>query len=300
MKPNYSKVLLVMLAASAVTSSASETAFAPVNESKEVVYKQTPQGELKMHIHYPPGWKASDQRPTIVFFFGGAWKNGSPTQFLVQAAHLAGRGMLAARADYRVQSRQDATPDQCVEDAKSAVRWLRQHSKKFGIDPNRIVGSGGSAGGHVITCAAMTDTLDAAGEDLKLSSKPNVLVLFNPALDLHALNVTVKTKEGKNVTDLISPSLHIKKGLVPTVMYFGTGDRMLEHAREFLHKAEPLGNRVELYSAEGMPHGFFNRSPWKEITLNQADEFLVSVGYLKGQAAIPVPQEPKLQLKREK
>src|SRR5206468_2973327 len=63
----------------------------------EFVYKQTPQGELKLLVDYPPGWQATDKRPSIVFFFGGGWTNGSTSQFEKQAAYLASRGMVACR-----------------------------------------------------------------------------------------------------------------------------------------------------------------------------------------------------------
>ena len=49
-----------------------------------------------MVVHYPPGWKETDKRPGIVFFFGGGWTNGTIKQFEPQATHLASRGMVAA------------------------------------------------------------------------------------------------------------------------------------------------------------------------------------------------------------
>ncbi len=92
---------------------------------EEVVYKTVGDRELRMYINYPPGWKATDKRGVIVFFFGGGWTGGTVGQFEGQAAYLASRGLVAARADYRVKSRDGVTPDQCVEDARSAVRWIR-------------------------------------------------------------------------------------------------------------------------------------------------------------------------------
>src|SRR5690349_2245960 len=83
-------------------------------------YKKTKQANLAIHVHYPPDWKKEDKRPAIVFFFGGGWTAGRIEQFEPQAKYLAGRGMVAARADYRVKSRHQVTPDACVEDAKSA------------------------------------------------------------------------------------------------------------------------------------------------------------------------------------
>ncbi|MBI5800078.1 MAG: alpha/beta hydrolase [Verrucomicrobia bacterium] len=267
---------------------------------KEFTYKQTPQGELKLFVHYPPDWKATDQRPTIVFFFGGGWKNGLPTQFLNQATYLASRGMVAARADYRVESRQKTTPEKAVEDAKSAVRWLRAQAASQGIDPNRIVASGGSAGGHLAACTGMTEAYEAKGEDVKVSSQPNAMVLFNPALDLAALDVAAKWPEGKDIVPLIDPARFIRKNLVPTVIFFGTADRMLDHARVFADKSKALGNRCEVFTAAEQPHGFFNRPPWQEATLRQTDAFLTSLGYLQGEPTVKIPGDGKPELKREK
>lgn len=54
-----------------------------------------------------------------------------------------------------------------------------------------------------------------------------------------------------------------------------------EGTTDFLAKAKELGSTAEIYWAEGQPHGFFNKSPWMERTLQRADEFLASLGYLK-------------------
>ena len=72
-------------------------------DTKSFVYKKTKQADLELVVHYPPGWKDSDKRPAIVFFFGGGWTGGKLEQFEPQASHLARRGMVAARADYRVK-----------------------------------------------------------------------------------------------------------------------------------------------------------------------------------------------------
>ena len=78
----------------------------------------------------------------------------------------------------------------------------------------------------------------------------------------------------------ISPYHHLRKNGPPTLILFGTEDRLLQQAPPFIAKAKELGNRVELYTAEGQGHGFFNQSPWLERTLERMDEFLVEIGYL--------------------
>ena len=114
---------------------------------KSYSYKKTKEADLRIYLHFPPGWKATDRRPAVVFFFGGGWLHGSADQFIPQAEYLAGRGLVAARADYRVGNRHGVSPDQCVEDAKSAVRWLRKNAADLGIDPDRIAASEGRRAG---------------------------------------------------------------------------------------------------------------------------------------------------------
>jgi acetyl esterase/lipase len=254
-------------------------------KTTEQVFKKTPQGELTMHLYLPADSRPSDKRAVIVFFFGGGWKNGSSVQFRPQAEYFAGRGMVAACADYRIASTHKTTPDKCVEDAKSAVRWLRAHAGEYGIDPDRLVASGGSSGGHLAAAVALVPGFESPDDPPSVSCKPNALVLFNPALDLGkgmAFEVA-----GKNIGPQISPMAFLGKDCPPAIIFFGTDDRLLESAREFVAKSKELGNRVELLTAAGQPHGFFNRDPWCQATAGQADRFLGSLGYLAGKPTVP-------------
>jgi len=253
---------------------------------EESVYKKTPQGELKITVHFPPDWTARDQRPAVVFFFGGGWSGGTIAQFEPQAKYLAQRGMVAARADYRVRSRQGTAPDKCVEDAKSAVRWVRANAARLGIDPQRIVASGGSAGGHIAACTFIVPGFEAEGEDLSISSRPNLLVLFNPVLD------TVAVGEKFGMAEMgrkISPNHFLSKDIPPTILFYGANDQFNEGGKEFIQKTKALGVEARMYLAPDQPHGFFNRSPWLERTAYLMDGFLAAHGYLKGKPTLELP-----------
>jgi len=254
-------------------------------DTQSFVYKKTQQAELELIVHYPPGWKDGDKRPAVVFFFGGGWTGGTLEQFEPQASHLARRGMVAARADYRVKSRHGVTPQECVEDAKSAVRWMRANAAKLGVDPDRIVAAGGSAGGHIAACTAFSPGLDADDGDAKISSKANALVLFNPVLRFTGIpELMQRIDNDETLGKAISPTLHLTKESPPTLIFFGTADRLAAMGDEFMKKSKELGHRAELFMAEGQPHGFFNRPPWQEKTTQRMDEFLVSIGYLAANA----------------
>jgi acetyl esterase/lipase len=268
--------------------------FAKVDEpasaaTKTFTYKKTNQGQLDLIVHFPRRESLKDRRPAIVFFFGGGWTSGTVNQFEPQAEYLASRGMVAVRADYRVKSRHGVKPDACVEDAKSAIRWMRQHAGELGVDPERIVAAGGSAGGHIAACTALAEGLEAAGEDAGVSSRPNALVLFNPVLDMTAPQLLARLEGDEKLARQISPTLHLTRSSPPALLLYGTADRLMAQGEAFVKRSKEIGHRAELYTADGQGHGFFNCSPWRERTTVRMDEFLGSLGYLEGKPTLEAP-----------
>ena len=136
------------------------------------IYKKEADRELKLTIVNPPDWQASDQRPAMVFFHGGGWVGGAPTQFAKHSEYLSTRGMVCIQVQYRLIEKGDKGPPvNCVADAKSAMRWVRGHAAELGIDPKRIGAGGGSAGGHLAAFVGMVEGLDDSQDDLKISPK---------------------------------------------------------------------------------------------------------------------------------
>ncbi|MBK8091800.1 MAG: alpha/beta hydrolase [Verrucomicrobiaceae bacterium] len=272
--------------------------------TSEVVYKKTPEGELKLHFYRPAGEVGiTALRPCIVFFFGGGWKNGSYLQFVPQAEYLASRGMVAACADYRILNVHGTLPDKAVEDAKSAIRWVRGHSTELGIDPGKIIAAGGSAGGHLAACTALVKAYDAPGDDAAISCRPDAMVLFNPAMNIDTLFKERVTGDTKGFTlemaEAITPNRFIAKDTPPAIFFFGTADKLKTGADEYMRKARELGLRAEMWTAAEMPHGFFNREPWTQVTAQQMHVFLASLGYLGGESAVIMPEKAPALKKEE-
>jgi len=265
-----------------------------VRSPARYVYKTVGDRELAMDVDYPPDWKPSDRRPAIVFFFGGGWTTGTPAQFKPQAGYFARRGLVCARADYRLRLKDKIQPDQCVADAISAMRWVRSHAAQLGIDPDRIVASGGSAGGHLAACTFFAEGVSSPGDDQSVSPKPNALLLYNPVLNMLALRGgkdtgTLTAGMDDSLLKRISPFFHASKAAPPTLFIDGTKDRFNPEIREFVRQSKDLGAPVEACFSEGQPHGFFNQSPWLEKTTEQADEFLRRIGYLSEAPKVPLP-----------
>lgn len=268
--------------------------------AKAEVYKTIGDVKLSLFIFTPPGHKTDDSRPAIVFFFGGGWTSGSPGQFLHQCEYLASRGMVAIAADYRVASRHQVKAVECVKDAKSAIRWVRANAKRLGMDPARIAAGGGSAGGHLAACTGTLEGFDDKAEDTSVSAVPNAMVLFNPALVLAPLG---GPSDGRSRSLLdsdrcgiepekISPCHHVRAGAPPAIVFHGKADTTVPYATAEAFEAamKRAGNRCELAGFEGQPHGFFNfgRGENKLFveTVRKMDQFLVSLGWLKGEPTI--------------
>lgn len=286
MKHLFLAGLLACLAAPAL---AQDRSFEP---DKKIVYKEFDKDPLELNVYLPAGWSASDKRPAIVFFFGGGWTGGSPSQFFPHGRYLASRGMVAASAQYRTRGSHGTSPLECVADAKSAVRWMRQHAAELGIDPQRIAAGGGSAGGHVAATTGVIDGLDEKGEDGSISSKPNAMALFNPAT-----NTAPLTERLGDMARDISPLHHVNAGDPPTIIFHGKADTTVPFAtaEAFCDAMKSAGNRCELVAYEGRPHGFFNYGRSRKAftsTVWHMDRFLASLGYLEGEPTVGKPGDP--------
>ena len=251
---------------------------------ESVVYKTVGEHELKLHVFKPDGHGPGARAPAIVFFFGGGWKGGSPSQFYPHCEYLASRGMVAMSAEYRVKSRHNTSPFECVKDGKSAVRWIRAHAKELGVDPDRVAAGGGSAGGHVAAATATVPGLDEEGDDGTVSAKPSALVLFNPVYD-NGPGGYGHDRVGERYKE-ISPMHNIGQGVPPTIVFLGTKDKLIPvaTAEKYKRLVEEAGGRCDLHLYDGQPHGFFNyrggKNPCYDKTVAAADAFLVDLGYL--------------------
>ncbi len=247
------------------------------------VYKKVGEVELPLYVYKPEGHTADAKAPAIVFFFGGGWRSGSPTQFEPHCRDLAGRGMVAVTVEYRVSSRHPVKVEDCIEDAKSAMRWVRGHAKELGVDPDRIASGGGSAGGHLAACVAVIDDFNADTDDPEVSPKPDAMVLYNPAMGFNP-DMAKRIDRTRGPIEKADPYTYATKKQPPCIMFFGTADGLLAGAEKFRNVSVEAGNDCRIVTYEGQGHGFFNHGKsggkYYKLTLAETDAFLVKLGWL--------------------
>jgi acetyl esterase/lipase len=112
-------------------------------------------GRNLLDVVLPKAARAGDRRPVLLQVHGGGWIIGDKReQAKPLMTHLASKGWICVSANYRL-SPKATMPDQIV-DVKRAIAWIRSHIEEYGGDPDFLCITGGSAGGHLCSLAALT------------------------------------------------------------------------------------------------------------------------------------------------
>ena len=249
---------------------------------ERVLYKSTDQADLNLFVYKPVNFDKSQTYSCIVFFHGGGWNSGDYKQFQRQSIYFASRGMVAFSVEYRIRNKHGTSPIEAMEDAKSAIRFIRSNAKLFSINPNRIAVAGGSAGGHLAAVAGNIDLFDNPNEDLTVSSKPDLLILYNPVLHYGRKWGWIDNPSNA------SPYENLKKGAPPTIILTGTQDKIvpIKLIENYKKRMEAVGSRCDVIFYEGAQHAFFNKGDDFVDTVLQTDIFLKSNWYLSGPPTI--------------
>ncbi|MFT5127915.1 MAG: acetyl esterase/lipase [Rhodothermales bacterium] len=247
-------------------------------------YKKIGDKELQLSVFLPEGYASAPSAfPTIAIFHGGSWRSGEPNWHYPDCVYWSQRGMIAVSVDYRLKNRDGVdVPLACVQDAKSAIRFLRQHAQRLKIDPTRIVAAGGSAGGQLAAATATitSPTSNHPDDDSSISCRPDAIVLYNPWF---------------KCTDALNPLKHLSADLPPIITFSGGQDEAIPVSEmQAAHRAyTDNGASSALYIGNTGGHGFCNgrnpRNPFFYWALEHADQFLVRHTILHGPSQVSYP-----------
>jgi len=242
------------------------------------VYKQIGDIELEAHVFYPEGHEKGDEVPTYVFFHGGGWAVGIPEWGYTNCKRYQEKGMVTISIEYRLLDIHGSNIINCVEDVNSAILWVRQNAKELGVDPNKVVAAGFSAGGHLATATATLDQFTL--EEGRFNSKPNALVVHSASYNTSKSNFFRRQSNGN--AESISTFHNAKKGMPPAIFFHGTNDHLapISEFTEFRDKMKSLGNDFEYKIFQDVGH-FFNNPKASEEVRELTDQFLKKLGYIE-------------------
>jgi acetyl esterase/lipase len=281
--------LLVSAALAALAAPAAPAAPADVRVIRDVVYGIADGRPLRLDLALPAG---PGPHPLVVGLHGGAWKVGDRRElsgfpmmpdFLDYGTdrpaglieHLAANGYAAASAGYRLAPAA-RFPAQ-IEDAKTAVRFLRANAARYDLDPERVAAWGYSAGGHLAALVGLAGP--AAGFEGTLHPEQSsrvrcVLDYFGPAdLSLYAASEGIEKAfmvpllgaryaARPDVYRRASPIEYVSKDAPPFLLVHGTADLMVPviHSERLQAKLAAAGASAELVTLSGRGHGWTGRT----------------------------------------
>lgn len=262
---------------------------------KKVVYKVVDTTSLVAHVFYQDAALQKGKKPAIVFFHGGGWAFGKPSEFFGACRRYAAMGFVTFSFQYRLSidaqgnvPHPDITPIESVKDVRSAMRWVRTHAAEFNIDPSKIVAGGQSVGGQLVLATFYVDAYNDAGDDLSVSPVPNAMLLYSGTVNCVEAWCDYLLGRRRQQLWSISPAHNLRSGAPPAIAFHGEEDNVvpLWTVKFFKRDTEALGNHFELVTYEGRKHylGKGNETYatlFDEEIMERTDDFLRRHGFLK-------------------
>ncbi|HEX2462747.1 MAG TPA: alpha/beta hydrolase [Vicinamibacterales bacterium] len=251
--------------------------------------------ELKLDVYRPRG--AAGPLPTAVLLHGGGYRIQSTKEaFALNVIPWLQMGWNAINVEYR--SSGVALAPAAVEDVRCALRWVTQNAKQYNVDPNRIVITGASAGGHLASIGGMIP--ESAGLDRRCPGREPIKVaaiiswygvfdyttlVEDPTRD-YAVSWIGPQPNRMEVARLVSPATYVRAGVPPTMHIHGDADPTVpyEQGVREIEALKKVGVPAELVTIPGGGHGNFPRDQvlrvWTAI-----EAFLAKNGLMKPAAA---------------
>lgn len=248
-----------------------------VEERLDVEYGQVDGTSLLLNLYRP---RVLDKAvPGLIFIHGGGWRSGDRGDYKVYTTHFASEGYVAVSISYRLSK--VAPFPAAVEDAKCAVRWMRENAQELGVDAERICVIGGSAGGHLSMMVGYTadePALEGRGGHAGVSSRVAAVVdLYGPSSlmtetarvhDMVTSFLGVPYEAAPKSYAIASPITHLDAGDPPTFVLQGTIDTLVtpDQSDMLAEKLEALGVPYWYARLEGWPHTMDEAQPVNDWT----------------------------------
>jgi pectinesterase len=200
----------------------------------DIQYGEVGGQKLLLDAHVPAG---EGKFPVVLIVHGGGWMAGDKETDIVPVFAPFATNFTWFTINYRLAptNRWPA----CIEDVRTAIRWVKAHAAEFKGDPERIALLGYSAGGHLVTFAGTQGEGDTQVQAVAAFAPPTDLVADNerrggltPSMrGLFGFDSTNITDEARVVLKKNSPLTYVKPGLPPFMLINGSADKTVPLAQ---------------------------------------------------------------------
>ena len=233
---------------------------------KDIVFGKGGDMDMTLDVYRPPAG-VTEKRMAIIHLFGGGFfaGNKNANYIINDAKALGARGYTSVSANYRLQT-QGLWPAQ-LHDVKGAIRWTRANAARIGVDADKIVVAGYSAGGMLALMAAGTNdkpefegTVGTPGVSSKVNACIGVYPLASAQIARGLFGEGGATPEAIAAA---SPTTYIGPNFAPTIFIHGEADTTVpvSSSIEFFTKLKAAGVPSALTVIQGAAHAFDHGAP---------------------------------------
>jgi acetyl esterase/lipase len=268
---SVSVILCATLFATAALSQGFSTSVPlPYRIVSNITYLTANNFEAKLDIY--SRMDSSEPQPTLIWIHGGGWTGGNKESQMFSLLPYMEMGWNVVNVEYRL-ARVSLAPA-AVEDCLCALRWVIRNAKQYGFDSNKLVVSGGSAGGHLALTTAMIPA--SAGLDRQCPGTEQLKVAA--VVDWYGITDVADLLDGENmktyavqwlgsmpnrvdVAKRVSPLTYVRSALPPIISIQGDADPVVpySHSVRLQQALKQAGVDGELVTVPGGKHGGFTR-----------------------------------------
>lgn len=212
----------------------------------------------------------SGPQPTLIFIHGGGWVGGSKEGSLMSLMPWFDLGWNIVNVEYRL-GRVSLAPA-AVEDCLCALRWIGANASRYGIDPNRLVVTGESAGGHLALTTGMIPESAGLDRECPGAALPKLAAILNwygitdvgdlldgPNRKSYAVAWLSSMPNRDEIARRVSPLQYVRGGLPPVLTIHGDADPTVPytHATRLKEALDKAGVTNQLLTIPGGKHGGF-------------------------------------------
>ncbi len=278
----------------AATASAKGTPFSLLNlwfgstptpvEPQTVDFSEHEGTPLRLDLYRAQG---RDNAPCVISLHGGGWERDGRDEFATLNHYLARRGYAVASIDYRLAPRWKWPA--AHEDALAALGYLKDHASEFGIDPQRFVFFGRSAGGQIVESVCAPGDIPGIVGCIALYAPADMKFAFDHAKKNDLLNSDklIRQYMGGTPTELADGYAAASAyGLAnprtpPTLLIHGANDELVWplQSQRYADRLRSLEVRHVFlrpsWATHAMDHNF--HGPGGQLTTWAIERFLASV-----------------------